>query len=75
VLYAIALGWPADGKITIRSLADDSTAGVGAVTSVQLLGSGTKLKWNRDHDGLKIELPGPKTGEYAWVFRIGRSAR
>lgn len=41
---------------------------------MQLLGSDAKLKWNRDHDGLKSELP-EKTGEYAWVFRIGYSPR
>ena len=70
VLYAVALGRPADGKITIKTLADGSVAGLGAISGVQLLGSAATLQWKRDHGGLKIELPAQKTGEYAWVFRI-----
>ena len=73
VLYAIALGWPGDGKIAIKSLAEGSTAGLGTINSVQLLGSESTLQWKRDRDGLKIELPARKTGEYAWVFRIVHS--
>jgi alpha-L-fucosidase len=70
VLYAIALGRPADGKILIKSLAAGSAAGLGDISGVQLLGSGATLQWKRDRDGLKIELPAQKTGEYAWAFRI-----
>jgi alpha-L-fucosidase len=75
VLYAIALGWPADGKIAIKTLSQGSTAAPGSITSVKLLGSNAKLKWTRDGNGLNIELPQTKTGEYAWAFRIERSSR
>jgi alpha-L-fucosidase len=75
VLYAIALGWPADGKIAIKTLSQGSTAAPGSITSVKLLGSNAKLKWIRDGNGLNIELPQTKTGEYAWAFRIERSSR
>jgi alpha-L-fucosidase len=70
VLYAIALAWPQDGKIGIRSLARGSKVMESEVAAVQLLGSSDKLKWTRDNDGLKIELPAARTGEYAWAFRI-----
>lgn len=75
VLYAIALAWPADGKISIKSLAEGSAAPLGAIENVQLLGSGATLKWARDGGGLQIELPAQKTGEYAWVFRVTHSSR
>lgn len=75
VLYAIALGWPADGKVIIKTLAQGSTSAPGTITNVRLLGSAAKLKWTRDNDGLKIDLPPTKTGEYAWTFRIDRSSR
>ena len=68
-------GWPADGKINIKTLAQGSTANTATITSVKLLGSAAKLKWTRGHDGLNIELPATKTGEYAWAFRIERSSR
>jgi alpha-L-fucosidase len=70
VLYAIALGWPADSRIKIQSLARGSGVMQSEVTSVQLLGSSQKLKWTRDHEGLEIELPAARTGEFAWAFRI-----
>ena len=69
-LYAIALGWPADGKLTIRSLAEGSAGDLGAITGVRMLGSDRTVQWKRDGEGLKIELPAQKTGEYAWAFRI-----
>jgi alpha-L-fucosidase len=72
-LYAIALGWPADGSITIKTLAEGSATGLGAIQDVQLLGSDAKLHWKRDRAGLRIELPANKTGEYAWAFRIKHS--
>ena len=70
VLYAIALAWPRDGKISIQSLARGSKVMESEVAAVQLLGSPDKLKWTRDNDALKIELPAARTGEYAWAFRI-----
>ena len=75
LLYAIALGWPPDGKIKIQSLARGSKALDSEIGAVQLLGYGGNLKWSRDAEGLKIELPAARTGEFAWVFRIARANR
>jgi Alpha-L-fucosidase C-terminal domain len=45
------------------------------IAAVQLLGSGDKLKWTRDNEGLGIELPAARTGEFAWAFRITPAGR
>ncbi len=71
VLYAIALGWPETGTITIKTLAE-AAADLGKIASVQMLGSDEPVKWKRSASGLEIEMPAHKTGEYAWVFRIAR---
>ncbi len=69
-LYAIALAWPKDGKLTIKSLAKGGPYGVVRVKNLRLLGSNTKLKWRQDDKGLAVELPVKPVGEYAYVFRI-----
>src|SRR5579864_5663268 len=63
-LYAIALAWPATGKITIKSLASQP------VRKVELLGSAAKLIWSRNPEGLSIDLPSDKPGDYAYAFKI-----
>lgn len=70
LLYAIALARPPEGKIRIESLARGSKLMDAEIGRVQLLGSGDKLKWMRDNDGLEIEMPAGRSGEFAWVFKI-----
>ena len=70
VLYAIALGWPEDGKVTIRSLAEGSPHYPGQVGDVRLLGSDAKLTWKREDKGLVIAVPERKPGDHAFVFKI-----
>jgi alpha-L-fucosidase len=72
-LYAIALGLPADGKITIRSLAGDSSNYPNQIGKVELLGSAAELKWMQTGQGLEIHLPDTLPCKYALSFRI-RSA-
>ena len=69
-LYAIALAWPADGKVVIRSLAEASPHLPQAIREVVLLGSGAALKWTRTAEGLVIELPSQRPCDNAYVFRI-----
>jgi alpha-L-fucosidase len=71
-LYAIALGWPDNGRLTIKSLAKRPSYGLGTVSGVQLLGSNAKLKWTHDYQGLNLQLPSEKTGDYAYVFKISQ---
>jgi alpha-L-fucosidase len=66
-LYAIALGWPKDGKLTIHSLGKSNDF---RVRDVALLGSETKIRWTQDADGLHLELPMESNGMYAYSFKI-----
>ena len=65
-LYAIALDWPASGKLLIRSIAGNPRA-------ISLLGHEGRLKWSRIAEGLAIELPASKPCDYAFVFKIAGS--
>lgn len=67
-LYAIAMGWPADGKITIRSLA--RLGQVNQITSVQLLGHSGEVRFTQDERGLSITLPDTKPCDHAVALKI-----
>jgi alpha-L-fucosidase len=71
-LYAILLAFPADGKVTIKSLADNSPYWDGKVGSVQMFGFRGKLKYTRDGDGLTITLPDKRPCEIAFALKITR---
>jgi alpha-L-fucosidase len=70
LLYAIALAWPDDGRLTIKSLAKGSQYGERNIGNIQLLGSDSKIRWTRDTSGLIVDLPSKKTGQYAFVLKI-----
>jgi alpha-L-fucosidase len=65
-LYAIALGWPENGKLTIRSLA----TAAGPVSAVSLLGHDGKLPWQQTAEGLEVTLPQTRPCDLAWSFKI-----
>ncbi len=67
-LYAIALGWPASGRLTIGSLAGAE------VHSAYLLGTQDPLKFSRSAKGLEIKMPSEKTGEHAFAIRLEGAA-
>ncbi len=69
-LYAIALGWPSDGKFVITSLADGSASYPRKIGKVELLGSRSNLKWSRGPQGLEIEAPQEAPCKHAFSFRI-----
>jgi alpha-L-fucosidase len=69
-LYAIALGWPSDGKMIVKSLAKTSDAAKNKITKVQLLGHKGKLKFNQTSEGLAVELPDVKVGDLTCSLRI-----
>jgi len=68
-LYAFAMGWPTDGKLVIRSLANfpEVTA---KITNISLLGSSAKITWKLDADGLTVDLPGEAPCKYAVALKI-----
>ncbi len=69
-LYAIALGSPAGGKLTIKSLARGSQYSDRTIRNIQLLGSGEKLRWRQNAAGLTISLPPVRASQYTPVLRI-----
>jgi alpha-L-fucosidase len=69
-LYAIALAWPEDGKLSIKSLASGSQLTKREIKAVRMLGSKAKLKWTRSADGLIVELPNERPGNYAFALKI-----
>jgi len=69
-LYAIALGWPTDGKILIRALAAASPNYPSQIQKVELLGSKSGIEWKRGTQGLEIQVPNAPPCKYAFSFRI-----
>ncbi len=69
-LYAIALAWPENGMLTIKSLASNSPLYPGGVARIGLLGSEPNLRWPRSADGITVKMPGNAPCDYAYVFKI-----
>ncbi len=68
VIYAIALGWPDDGKMLVRTLAQNAARP--AVRRVWLLGHGEPLRFTQDARGLSVELPQKKPCGCAYALKI-----
>jgi len=69
-LYAIALGWPDDGKIVIKSLAKTGDPAQNKITKVELLGYSGQLKFTQTADGLAVELPDVKLSDLTCALRV-----
>ncbi len=69
-LYATLFAWPADGTVTITSLATDAPGTAGAIESVALLGSSQPLKFTRTAAGLVVQLPPWRPSDFANVLKI-----
>jgi alpha-L-fucosidase len=65
-LYAVALGWPEDGKLVVQSLASPA----GKVTSVSVLGHSGQVDWQQTAEGLVVTVPSQKVSEYTCALRI-----
>jgi alpha-L-fucosidase len=62
-LYALALDWPADSRLLIRSLADAT------VERVELLGAGP-VQFERGREGLTVRLPEARPVAFVPALRI-----
>ena len=69
-LYAIVLAIPADGKISIKSLAGNSPNWTGNIGSIHLLGVDGDLKFTRDENGLHLTLPEKLPSQVALALKI-----
>jgi alpha-L-fucosidase len=69
-LYAIALAWPADGKLTIHTLYARTPYLSGPITQIQLLGSEKSPAWKQTPRGLEIDLAHELPNDMPYVFKI-----
>jgi alpha-L-fucosidase len=69
-LYAIALGWPDDGKVIIQSLARTDDSSVNKIKRVELLGYRGKLKFAQTTEGLTVQLPAQKLSDLTCSLKI-----
>lgn len=70
-LYAIALGWPENNEIVVKSLAKGSEHHPARIRRVDLVGYG-KVNFDRRDDGLHITLPADAPRSIAPVLRIAK---
>jgi alpha-L-fucosidase len=69
-LYAIALAWPDDGVLEIKSMGRLAPQLAGEIAGIEMLGSDVPLKWTREESGLVITLPEKRACNFAHAFRI-----
>ena len=69
-LYAIALAWPEDGKLTVTRLATKYVTRPLGIAKIELLGCETPLKWTQDDEGLHVDMPAEKPCEHAFSLKI-----
>ena len=65
-LYALALGWPEDGRLVVKSLATPA----GKVAGVALLGHAGPLDWKQTDEGLVVTMPAQKPCKHVFSFKI-----
>ena len=75
-LYAIALGWPSDGKMIVKSLAKSGDADGSRIERVELLGYKGELNFTQTAEGLMVQLPEIKSSDLTCSLRItGRNLK
>jgi len=67
-LYAIVLDWPPDGETVITSLHATTDVGAEGIEAITLLGQ--PLTWSIRDQGLIVQLPDERIGEFAYVLKI-----
>ena len=69
-LYAVALGSPVGGKVVVKTLTEACTLYPKKIGRIDLLGSDQPLVFERNENGLTIDLPENTPIQYAYSFRI-----
>jgi alpha-L-fucosidase len=69
-LYALALGWPADGKLRIKTLARGSKYMLKDIAKVEMLSPGGSLRFERTAEALVVTMPAEKPNDVAYGVRI-----
>jgi alpha-L-fucosidase len=68
-LYAIVMGWPDSGQVTIASLATGASS-PGKVAKVEMLGHDGALDFTQDATGLTVKFPADKPCDIAYALKI-----
>jgi alpha-L-fucosidase len=66
-LYVTLLGWPEDGKVSVKSLGQLSGEKISAVS---LLGCGEPVQWTQEIEAMVVQMPAEKPCEHAWVLKV-----
>jgi len=69
-LYAIALGWPSENQVLVKSLATTAPYYERQIRKVELLGAKSEVRWTRGPDGLRIWVPQDPPCRHAYCFKI-----
>jgi alpha-L-fucosidase len=69
-LYAIVMGWPADGKVRINALGSGKSALDRTIRQVDLLGHPQTLSFTETAAFLEVTLPERQPSEYAHCLKI-----
>ena len=69
-LYAIALNWPENGNVVVKSLAGDSQYRPKPITSVEMVGLHEPLVWKRTKQGLEVAFPKKKPAAWEWAYTL-----
>jgi alpha-L-fucosidase len=67
VVFATFLAWPETGSLTIRAMGKDART---APALVSLLGYEGSIDWRQTAEGLIVNLPEQRSGDYAFVLKI-----
>ncbi|MGI4759318.1 MAG: alpha-L-fucosidase [Janthinobacterium lividum] len=70
ILFASALGWPASGRLLLKSLAAGGPHYPGKVKRVELLGVPGSLEVAHTPEGLAVVLPAQKPNAIAYALKI-----
>lgn len=70
LVYALVLGWPADGTVRIKSLHQGSEHAPRAVQRVELIGAPGRLHFAQTSEALVVKLPAEKPNPYAYALRL-----
>jgi alpha-L-fucosidase len=68
-VYAFMMGWPENGRATVKTLAQGSPHFPRGIGRVELVGGGA-LRFARDATGLVVTLPDRKVGDFAHALKI-----
>ncbi|MGA3180209.1 MAG: alpha-L-fucosidase C-terminal domain-containing protein [Verrucomicrobiota bacterium] len=70
LLYAVILGRPEGGKVTIKALASKSAHYPGEIGSIQMLGSPAKLEFAGEENALTVTVSGNGTSIFANALKV-----